>query len=105
MDSQPALPSAVLLSHGRHTGPSGAVKTEAIEWWAWRFLNTPGQTTITRPLWGFAVLFAAAGAWLYYRSRRPLPGYCLCGYDLAGITHDAPCPECGRTRTSRPKAS
>ena len=47
------------------------------------------------PLWIPFGIFAVPTAYLFWRDRRPLPGYCLkCGYDLTANISGV-CPECG----------
>lgn len=33
------------------------------------------------------------------------PRCAVCGYDLSGLSDDAPCPECGETERGRPRAN
>ena len=48
------------------------------------------------PLWLALVVIAFPTAFLWYRDRRPPPGYCqTCGYNLTGLPEPR-CPECGQ---------
>ncbi|MDP1661206.1 MAG: hypothetical protein Q8L55_04745 [Phycisphaerales bacterium] len=49
-------------------------------------------------LWTPAALLLRYG---YLARRRAITGKCKkCGYDFAGLAAEAPCPECGKTRTA-----
>lgn len=67
--------------------------------WRWLpSLSLPGPTGVysaALPLW---IPTIALGAWPAFRlaRRRPGPDACpACGYSRAGLTANAPCPECG----------
>lgn len=68
----------------------------------WRF-GRSDQVVI--PLWLPFTVAAIPTAVLFYRdrpaARRAREGKCVtCGYDLRGLAPGAPCPECGRARSS-----
>lgn len=62
--------------------------------------TTAGGTrmvSVDVPLWLLIALLAGPTLLLWQRERRrPRPGHCPCGYDLAGLALEAVCPECGR---------
>ncbi|MFM9996191.1 MAG: hypothetical protein ACKVU4_10360 [Phycisphaerales bacterium] len=61
---------------------------------------------LTLPLWLPLVLTAVPGVWLWRLDRRASPGCCAaCGYDLAGLTPGAACPECGSGKSSKQQSS
>jgi hypothetical protein len=59
--------------------------------------SKPNHVVIVIPLWMIALPSGAVAAWTYLISRQR-PGHCECGYKLAGLPVQAPCPECGRAR-------
>jgi hypothetical protein len=75
-----------------------------------------GEIWPTRVLWmglmvnvavwtlGAFALLSVPSTYRFIRARhRRLKGRCVhCGYSLAGMTVSAPCPECGRTASTRP---
>ncbi|MDP1662525.1 MAG: hypothetical protein Q8L55_11490 [Phycisphaerales bacterium] len=93
------------LEQGRVNGSWGAraySKSEAPQWWAgtWGtygngYFGYRGQLwPIPLLLWTPAALLLRSGI---LARRRALSGKCKsCGYDLAGLAPDAPCPECGK---------
>jgi hypothetical protein len=57
------------------------------------FRNPPGSVRVM--FWLPLLLVATATAFLWYRDRRPPPGFCRrCGYNLTGNVSGI-CPECG----------
>jgi len=76
------------------------------EWanWSWNGKTGERLPAFTFPLWPIPLLLWARAA-LLLRSgvlvrRRALSGACAkCGYPLAGLAQNAPCPECGRHET------
>jgi hypothetical protein len=55
------------------------------------------------PLWMLLILTGASAAALrFWTHRMTPPGHCRrCGYDLAGLSERAACPECGASRSRR----
>jgi len=53
------------------------------------------------PLWFVALVLAVPTAVMWWKDSRRVRGVCAkCGYSLAGLARDAPCPECGTPGTS-----
>jgi len=61
----------------------------------WRYSTFGGFVQV--PLWMPLLVFAipSAIAWERFARRRRRGTCAVCGYDLAGLPKDAPCPECG----------
>lgn len=57
----------------------------------------PKNTVFAIPLWMVALPSAVAAICLASGLRRRA-SQCECGYSLAGLPEEAPCPECGRAR-------
>jgi hypothetical protein len=74
--------------------------------WDWRHPSGwagTGPLMFAVPIWFIALLLWAPAAILLRSGilarRHALKGMCgKCNYNLAGLTPDAPCPECGVTR-------
>lgn len=65
--------------------------------------TTSREVPAAVPLWVVAALVGVPAIWLWLRDgrlRRAIAaGRCAsCGYDRAGLAHDAVCPECGVAR-------
>ncbi|MEX2217387.1 MAG: hypothetical protein WD749_01395 [Phycisphaerales bacterium] len=79
---------------------------EAPQWRGYRYARAAaGKVSAIRvdlPAWCAALIAAipTAALWRFDRRAR-LPGLCPCGYALAGLGDDSPCPECGRTNPAR----
>jgi hypothetical protein len=65
--------------------------------WRPRLRSKPKHFVVIIPLWMIALPSAAVATWTILRLRRRA-GHCVCGYTLAGLPVQAPCPECGSTR-------
>lgn len=77
-------------------GSALAVRTGSEPTWRWSAQPLSSVDMVQIPIWFPFLLAAAATAFLWWRAgRRPKPGHCTCGYNLAGI-EDKACPECGR---------
>lgn len=103
-----------------HRGSRGKVKRDWVVSWPSHhpkgavlgvFRTGPGRATIVgvHGAWVWGIGLAGAGALLFGPVRRTVrarrrakrPWSCAqCGYDLRGIAHDKPCPECGLKRGS-----
>ena len=92
------------LSRYSHLGPFYVDRAE--EQFLWiinvRYVSDPGHVSF--PLIYPMLATLIPGIIIAYRHRFR-PGHCRrCGYDLAGLEGDAPCPECGRARPSVPSS-
>jgi hypothetical protein len=99
-------PSAMLeVSEGRILPPPIRLPAEW-EWWWWgsrcfQLKSGYGCVEVVLPLWPIPLLLCTLAA-LLLRSgilacRRSNTGSCAhCGYSLAGLAADLPCPECGK---------
>lgn len=66
----------------------------------------PGQYLVFLPLWLPTAGFTGLAVISRMRRWHIDPGHCRkCNYDLATTPPDAPCPECGHTRTTNPSRS
>ena len=65
--------------------------------WRPRLRSKPKNFVLIIPLWMIALPSAAVATWTFLSLRRRV-GQCECGYTLAGLPAQAPCPECGSTR-------
>ncbi len=85
-----------------HAGPFFADRSDEPLQWAPAIRDTPVRGELSLPLIYPTLALLVPGAILAHRVRFR-PGHCRrCGYDLAGLEGDAPCPECGRARPSVP---
>lgn len=77
-------------------------RSVAVIHWLPRSVSAAAGTlhTLVFPLWPLIVLFSMLAGWLARTQRRLRdPVACpACGYSLAGLAPDAPCPECGSGR-------
>lgn len=78
---------------------SGVVQDKSVMAWLpeWR-LPRGGVGGATLPLWIPVVCFGSTSWMLYIGRDRTRLESCRCGYSLAGIAQDVPCPECGACR-------
>ena len=70
----------------------------------WEFRPDFPESWGSVPLWPIPLLLFATGVPILRSGilarRRAMTGSCAkCGYSLAGLAPDAPCPECGKTKT------
>ncbi len=96
----PAMPSGIYLA--------GTVTVEhsdwRVRWWfgSFRMGQFSGSAA---PLWIPALVLFVASAWTWWldiiaRRRAKMHVCKACGYDLAGLSAAAPCPECGKGAAS-----
>ncbi len=83
-----------------HFGPLFLDRNDdALEWWP-TIRDSPASGELSFPLIYPMLGMLIPGIYLAYRHRFR-PGCCKrCGYDLAGLPTNVPCPECGRARPS-----
>ncbi len=84
-----------------------AVSVQGVKWgpdwsvaWQSRLDHISGAWTIRLPLALPLILFTTFAWWCWRKQRSPRPNHCPCGYNLAGLPADAPCPECGQAAKS-----
>ncbi len=93
------------MARPEYTGRLVASKTSPPPLWGFRWHVSERTTLISIPLWSL-FLFQAISTSVAWRldhvaTRREKQGKCkACGYDLAGLSAAAPCPECGKAATS-----
>jgi hypothetical protein len=81
----------------------GVYKNDTEYWWT--FMRAPfsrdhstNSTTTGVALWPPLLVCSGSAFATWRRAHKPgrTPGLCSnCGYDLRGLAHNAPCPECG----------